>query len=151
MSVGVVGTAADGGVRADIVAIVVVIVTAIVVAQEQDIAPAIVPDSATRTDKTCTTVSVIRADPRRKVRPATRLARVPALAMPDRTTSMLTGTATLIAEMIRADGIKGRRTAGNETNNRNSDRVDHRVNRANGQAASHHLGPPTIVRPEISN
>ena len=142
---------ADGGVRADIVAIVVVIVTAIVVAQEQDIAPAIVPVSATRTDKTCTTVGEIRPDPRRKVRPATRLARVPALATPDRTTSMLTGTVTLIAEMIRADGIKGRRTAGNETNNRNSGLVDHRVNRVNSQAASHHPDPPTIVRPEISN
>ena len=151
MSVGVAGIVADGGVRADIVAIVVVIVTAIVVAQEQDTEQVIVPGSAMRTNETCTTVSVIRPDPRQKVRPATRLARVPVPAAPDRTTFMLTGTATLIAEMIRADGIKGRRMAGKETNKRHSDLVDHRANRANSQAASHHLDLPTTVRPEISN
>ena len=149
MLVGVAGTVAGGGVPADIVAIVVDIVTAIVVAHEQDTEQVIVPGSVMRTNETCTTVSVIRPDPRRKVRPATPHARAPAPAAPDRTTSMLTRMATLIAEMIRVDGTNERRMAGKEISN--SPHLDPSANQANSQAASHHRDPLTIVHPEISN
>ncbi len=155
MSVAAAGTVAVGGVRADIVAIVVVIVTAIVVARELDTEQVIDPGSAMRTNETCTTVSVIRRDPRRKVRLATRLARTPALAITDKTTFIRTGMATLIAGTIKVAGTNERRMAGKETNKLNSHLVDRGVNRANSpatsQVASHHLDLPTIVRPEISN
>ena len=137
---------AAGGVQVVIAAIVTVTVAVIAVVFTPATALVIGPGNATPIDKTCTAISAIRPDLRRKVRHATPHDQLQAVQ--DRITSTLTRVAMSIVEMIRADGNKDRKVVGIALTGNQA--INQR--KTSGQAASRHRNRVTATMPRgISN
>ncbi len=124
-----------GGDQAVTAAIVVVTVGAIVAARVPATVRAIEQDKATQTNETCTAISVTRHDLHRKVRYEIPRDQLPAVQ--DRTTSLQTRVATFIAEMIRADGNKGRKAAGKAATGSPGISSRNRLNKLNNGTRRH--------------